>query len=289
MLELWRSRGLELRPGEKERGRPRDPRQKNWRLARRCLFRSATTEKKRQIAFPLSRPRRTRWAAFAHCRNAHSAILRRLRPTKKHDLEERREISSATESVFRSTERKKKKKKNERRGLARSLRSLSLSRLSLPFSTSLKKNSALALIPDDDDLELISKARANRTQRLAREKGAEAAFTNAEGFKASPLAGAQAAVFTLQRAGAQLDAGDAQGAADTLNSGADFVQTFSASAAKVSASAAAKASAAEAAARLSALRQASVSGDAKAAFAGAARAVAAWAKDAGVAGSLQGL
>ena len=171
------------------------------------------------------------------------------------------------------------------RSLARSSPSLSL------FSLSPNHHpTALALIPDDDDLELISKARANRTERLAREKGAEAAFTNAEGFKASPLAGAQAAVFTLQRAGSQLDAGDASGAADTLNSGSDFVQAFTASAAKVSASSVAKASAAEAASRLSALRQASASGsDAKAAFAGAARAVAAWANDAGVAGSLQGL
>ena len=156
--------------------------------------------------------------------------------------------------------------------------------LSLSLSTT-----ALALIPDDDDLELITKARANRTERLAKEKGAEAAFTNAEGFKVSPLAGAQAAVFALQRAGAQLDSGDAAGAADTLNSGVDFVEAFSSSAAKVSASSAAKASAAAAAKSLSALRAASVSGDAKQAFAGAARAVAAWANDAGVAGSLQGL
>jgi hypothetical protein len=196
---------------------------------------------------------------------------------------------------------------NERRGLARSLRFppslshplsffLSLSRNphppphththTQPFPT---ENTALALIPDDDDLELITKARANRSERLAKEKGAEAAFTNVEGFKVSPLAGAQAAVFVLQRAGAQLDAGDAQGAADTLNSGADFVQAFADSAARVSATAAAKASAAAAAESLSALRQASASGDAKAAFAGAARAVSAWARDAGVAGSLQGL
>jgi len=176
---------------------------------------------------------------------------------------------------------------NGRRGLARSLLFSFTHFLFLPLSFSL--TTALALIPDDDDLELITKARANRIQRLAKEKGAEAAFTNVEGFKVSPLAGAQAAVFTLQRAGSQLDSGDASGAADTLNSGADFVQAFASSAAKVSATAAAKASAAEAAARLSALRQASVSGDAKAAFAGAARAVAAWANDAGVAGSLQGL
>eukprot|EP00889_Picochlorum_renovo_P003240 jgi/Picre1/30270/NNA_005636.t1 len=41
---------------------------------------------------------------------------------------------------------------------------------------------ALALIPDDDDEEMVQKAKANRQKRLAGEKKAEKEFSRAEGF-----------------------------------------------------------------------------------------------------------
>ena len=158
------------------------------------------------------------------------------------------------------------------------------SSLSPPFPPFFPKPPpALALIPDDDDVELITKARANRTKRLAEEKESEVKFT--AGARGSPLAGAQAAVATLQKAGAQLDSGDAAGAAATLEGGT-WVAGFATSAARVGGASASAAAAEKALAKL----QAEAGGaGVKPAYVAAAKAVAGWAADAGVAASLKGL
>jgi len=141
---------------------------------------------------------------------------------------------------------------------------------------------ALALIPDDDDLELVSKARANRASRLAVERAEEVAFT--AGARGSPLAGAQAAVYILQAAGAALDAGDGAAAAAALGE-AGWVAAFEASAAKVAGGARAAEAARAAGTALAALAAA----PAKPVYVAAARAVAGWAAEAGVAEALAGL
>jgi hypothetical protein len=61
-----------------------------------------------------------------------------------------------------------------------SRRSLAAGMLAVPAL--LSAGSAWALIPDDDDEDLVKKARANRRSKLAEEKSAEQAFTRSEGF-----------------------------------------------------------------------------------------------------------
>ena len=75
----------------------------------------------------------------------------------------------------------------------------------------------LALIPDDDDEELIEKAKARRTQRLKEERSTERSFVKVQGFKQDAgVAPVQKAVNELARAGSQIKAGDLQAASATL-------------------------------------------------------------------------
>ena len=78
---------------------------------------------------------------------------------------------------------------------------------------------ALALIPDDDDFDLVVKARANRSARLSSEKTTEARFSAEGGAakKVGPLAAAQKAVRKLSRSAAALDAGSVSDAAAALS------------------------------------------------------------------------
>ncbi|KAG1671712.1 hypothetical protein FOA52_007504 [Chlamydomonas sp. UWO 241] len=79
---------------------------------------------------------------------------------------------------------------------------------------------ALALIPDEEDEELIEKAKANRKERLAVERAREREFMEAEGLKDkkddAAAARVQLAVYKLTKVGAQIDSGDLKGASATL-------------------------------------------------------------------------
>ena len=84
---------------------------------------------------------------------------------------------------------------------------------------------ALALIPDDDDEEMVQKAKANRQKRLAGEKKAEKEFSRAEGFvdKSSKqdIASVQLAVNGLAKIGEAL----AQGSVEQANAAAGGLDT----------------------------------------------------------------
>jgi hypothetical protein len=74
---------------------------------------------------------------------------------------------------------------------------------------------AQALIPDDDDSELLKKARANRKERLKAEKKAERAFVEEEGLTKSleqDIAPVQEAVYFLAKAGMSLEKDDVKAA-----------------------------------------------------------------------------
>lgn len=80
---------------------------------------------------------------------------------------------------------------------------------------------ALALILDEDDEDLVEKAKANRKNRLAQDKSITRNFLEAEGLKDKKLnlelVPIQVAVFKLAKSGSQLDSGDVKAASSTLS------------------------------------------------------------------------
>ena len=75
---------------------------------------------------------------------------------------------------------------------------------------------ARALIPDDDDEELIEKAKANRKSRLASEKVAEKEYAKTGGFADGEVVAVQIAVNKLAKSGEALAAGDLPAVAATV-------------------------------------------------------------------------
>jgi hypothetical protein len=80
---------------------------------------------------------------------------------------------------------------------------------------------ALALIPDEEDEEMVEKAKANRKARLQQDKQVAREFLSGEGIKdvadAKDLAPVQQAVFKLAEAGSKLEAGDVKAASAALS------------------------------------------------------------------------
>jgi hypothetical protein len=82
---------------------------------------------------------------------------------------------------------------------------------------------ARALIPDDDDEELIEKAKANRKTRLASEKVAEKEYAKTGGFADGEVVAVQIAVNKLAKSGEALAAGDLPAVAATVGWGPSIV------------------------------------------------------------------
>lgn len=178
-------------------------------------------------------------------------------------------------------------------GTAASVQRRSMAAFLAALPVALPASRALALIPDDDDEELVEKARANRKSRLATEKKAEKAFSASEGFVdrnvQKELVPVQRAINSLALTGKQLASGEVAAAADTLSGGwaADLQE-----AAESLSQGAAKASAARMVGQLSELKDAANKGslaDAKKGYVALVGALQGWASDAGIAASLKGL
>lgn len=153
---------------------------------------------------------------------------------------------------------------------------------------------ALALIPDDDDENLVEKARLNRKSRLADERQAEKAFSQSEGFvnqsTKRDLVPVQRAVNSLGLTGKQLAAGEVAAAASTLSD--TWAGEFGRAAEALSTEGAAKTSAAQVVAKLSDLQKAASSGslaNAKKEYVALVGSLESWASAAGIASSLKGL
>mmetsp|Transcript_23285 Transcript_23285/g.59517 ORF Transcript_23285/g.59517 Transcript_23285/m.59517 type:complete len:196 (-) Transcript_23285:466-1053(-) len=148
---------------------------------------------------------------------------------------------------------------------------------------------AQALIPDEEDEELLEKARANRAKRLQEERATQRAFMQEEGLKDrnldQELVPVQKAVYKLAQSGSQLEAGDVKAASRTLSEG--WVADFVAAAKRVSTS-----PPDAVLAQLDALQAAASKGDAKASkrsYVELVDALQAWASASSLTATLKGL
>lgn len=71
-------------------------------------------------------------------------------------------------------------------------------------------HAASALIPanDDEDEELVSKAKANRSKKLVEEKGTEQGFANTAGYGGATVTTVERGVKKLAKSGSELEAGN---------------------------------------------------------------------------------
>jgi len=164
----------------------------------------------------------------------------------------------------------------------------------LATGLSLLPSRAWALIPDEEDEELLERAKANRQKRLAAQKETTRDFLREEGLKDkqldSELIPVQKAVFQLAKSGSQLEAGDLKGASATLSS--NWVEEFKRATKVLDANDVEQERAAAIFDGISSLRDATSKGDVKGSkqnFVAVVSAVQDWAKSTGLAGDLKGL
>ena len=164
--------------------------------------------------------------------------------------------------------------------------------LSLPLMSTVSLPS-YALIPDDDDEEMVERAKANRRKRLAGEKKAEQAFSRSEGFvdksTKKEIVSVQIAVNALAKAGEALASSDVGSAANALSGqwSAEFEDAAKALSINDDTKAAAEATIAE----IGALKQAASSGSldsAKKEYDDAVTALTSWTSKAAIS-SLKGI
>ena len=80
----------------------------------------------------------------------------------------------------------------------------------------MRELAASALLPDDDDEDLILKAKSNRSKRLKEEKSTEQTYSRLAGLNRDDLASVQRAVNRLAKSGSDLDQGKLSDVASTL-------------------------------------------------------------------------
>lgn len=175
-----------------------------------------------------------------------------------------------------------------------SSRRQALAGLSLATGLALLPNRAWALIPDEEDEEMLEKAKANRQKRLQAQKEVTREFLREDGLKDklldSELVPVQKAVFQLAKSGSQLESGDLKAASATLNSG--WVDDFKRATAVLDANDTEQARAAAIFDNISSLQDATKRGDVKGSkqtFVAVVSAVQDWANSTGLAANLKGL
>jgi hypothetical protein len=175
-----------------------------------------------------------------------------------------------------------------------SSRRQALAGLSLTTGLALLPNKAWALIPDEEDEEMLEKAKANRQKRLQAQKEVTREFLREDGLKDklldSELVPVQKAVFQLAKSGSQLESGDLKAASATLSSG--WVDDFKRATAVLDANDTEQARAAAIFDNISSLQDATKRGDVKVSkktFVAVVSAVQDWANSTGLAANLKGL
>ncbi|KIY94134.1 thylakoid lumenal protein [Monoraphidium neglectum] len=153
---------------------------------------------------------------------------------------------------------------------------------------------ALALIPDEEDEELLERAKANRAARLQKNQEVTRAFIKEEGLTNkqldSELIPVQKAITKLAQSGSQLEADDVKAASSTLNG--DWVDDFKKASTVLSTTDAAKGATTALFDGIAGLRKSAGKGDIKATkqqYVAVVGSLQKWADAAGVAGNLKGL
>jgi hypothetical protein len=153
---------------------------------------------------------------------------------------------------------------------------------------------ARALIPDEEDEEMLERAKANRAKRLEQQRETTREFLREEGLKNSQLdqelLPVQRAVNQLAKSGSQLEAGDVRGASSTLSGG--WTRELTSAAARIADSDTSRASADSLSSALDGLKSAASSGDlagSKRAYVSLVGELQGWASAAGVTAQLKGL
>jgi hypothetical protein len=164
----------------------------------------------------------------------------------------------------------------------------------LTTGLTLLPNNAWALIPDEEDEEMLERAKANRQKRLAAQKETTRNFLAEEGLKDklldSELIPVQKAVVQLAKSGSQLESGDLKGASATLSSG--WVEEFKRATQKLDANDTEQERAAAIFNGINSLQDATKSGDVRASkqsYVAVVSAVQDWASSTGLAANLKGL
>eukprot|EP00873_Tetraselmis_striata_P007277 jgi/Tetstr1/427541/TSEL_017667.t1 len=152
----------------------------------------------------------------------------------------------------------------------------------------------LALIPDDDDEELVLKAKANRKERLKVDRAQGKEFLKGEGIstgqEATDLVPVQKAIAELAKSGSQLEKGDLGAVAATT--GGAWMSEFKSAAINLSTSDAAKASVTTVLSSIEGLQKSAKANklpEAKRNFVTMVDALQAWTTDVGVSDKLRGL
>jgi len=153
---------------------------------------------------------------------------------------------------------------------------------------------AWALIPDEEDEELLERAKANRRQRIASQKETTRVFLQEEGVVNktlnAELVPVQKAVFQLAKSGSEIESGDLRAASSTLSG--SWVSDFERATGLLDASETEAAAAQAILAGIGSLKTTTGTGDVKAAkkeFVTLVAAVQDWASSTGLSATLKGL
>jgi hypothetical protein len=150
--------------------------------------------------------------------------------------------------------------------------------------------SAQALIPDDDDEELVDLAKSRRKERLATEKSIENKFVKQGDYRGKDVTQIQNAVNKLAKEGLSLESGDLKSLANAASE--SWIGDLKKAIADLSSTEASQSSSGNVTSSLDALGKALGGGDldkAKDSFSSAVSALQTWVGDAGITQQIKGL
>ncbi|KAL0022365.1 hypothetical protein WJX77_004701 [Trebouxia sp. C0004] len=153
----------------------------------------------------------------------------------------------------------------------------------MPMALVVQKANALIPANDDEDEELVSKAKANRQKRIVEEKDTEQDFAKSAGYNGVTLLTIERGVKKLAKSGSDLEAGNLTSVAKLASD--SWVSEFKKAADSVSTNADSKSAVSSAFSSISKLSSSAQAGDAqgaKQAFVGIVSSLQTWASGSGL-------